>query len=172
MREISLGAIRKPIHCSESTSGSVSGRTPEALAEAEAYTGAKGTEAVGHLLNTYIHTAGEYVPVAGPFVASLIDKAESGDVGGAISQVAALAAAHQATTKGVPAINGKYWAAYSSATEDAWTKAKADAAKATIPKKTDYPTCDSRARHISRSETIVCWIMTYNRRSGSSYFAV
>ena len=103
----------------------------KALAEAEAYTGSKGTEAVGHLLNTYVHTAGEYVPIAGPFVASLIDKAESGDIGGAVSQVAALAVAHQVTKTAGDYVKEK--TGYAPLTEDAWNKQKAEAANATIP---------------------------------------
>jgi len=67
-----------------------------ALKEAEAHTGSKGVAAIGHLLNTYIHTAGEMIPVAGPFAAQLVQKAENGDIGGAVAQVAALAAAHPA----------------------------------------------------------------------------
>ena len=100
----------------------------KALAEAEAYTGTKGTEAIGHLLNTYVHTAGEYVPVAGPFVASLIDKAESGDIGGAATQVAALAAAHP-ITEAVKEATG-----YAPRTDNWWEKAKEDAKTATAPK--------------------------------------
>jgi hypothetical protein len=100
----------------------------KALAEAEAYTGTKGTEAIGHLLNTYIHTAGEYIPVAGPFVASLVDKAESGDIGGAATQVAALAAAHPIAE----AIKEK--AGYAPRTDNWWEKQKADAKAATVAK--------------------------------------
>jgi hypothetical protein len=62
----------------------------EALAEAQKFHDTHGAEAFGHLLNTYIHTAGELVPFVGPLVGSLTKKAESGDVGGALSQVAAL----------------------------------------------------------------------------------
>jgi hypothetical protein len=100
----------------------------KSLAEAEAYTGTKGTTAIGHLLNTYIHTAGEYIPVAGPFVASLVDKAESGDIGGAATQVAALAAAHPVAE----AIKEKV--GYAPKTDNWWEKQKADAKAATATK--------------------------------------
>jgi len=98
----------------------------KALAEAEAYTKSKGAEAIGHLLNTYVHTAGEYVPIAGPFVASLVDKAESGDVGGAVSQVAAMAAAHP--VKGaIDETLGR-----TPSTDATWNKLKLDALNSTV----------------------------------------
>jgi hypothetical protein len=68
----------------------------KALSEAQQYHDTHGATAFGHLLNTYVHTAGEAVPIVGPFAASLIDKAESGDVGGALAQTAALYAAPKA----------------------------------------------------------------------------
>lgn len=64
----------------------------EALKEAQQFHQTQGWEAFGHALNDYIHTAGEYVPMVGPFAAQLIKKAQGGDVGGALAQVAALKA--------------------------------------------------------------------------------
>jgi hypothetical protein len=98
----------------------------KALAEAEAYTKSTGVSAIGHLLNTYIHTAGEYIPVAGPFAASLVDKAEGGDIGGAVAQVAAMAAAHPVKTA-IDETLGR-----TPSTDATWDRLKVDATNATM----------------------------------------
>ena len=102
----------------------------KALAEAEAYTKSKGTAAIGHLLNTYVHTAGEYLPVAGPFVTSLIDKAEGGDVGGATAQVAALAAAHPVSEAAADTVNRTL--GRTPLTDTEWDRVKLDALNSTV----------------------------------------
>jgi hypothetical protein len=116
----------------------------KALAEAEAYTKSKGTAAIGHLLNTYIHTAGEYVPLAGPFVAQLVDKAEGGDVGGAVAQVAALAAAHPVTEAVTDKVNDTL--GRTPATDATWEKLKLDALNST--KKGPQPKTVAGARTV------------------------
>lgn len=56
------------------------------LEEAAAMRGTHGLESLGHGLTSMIHTAGEFVPVVGPMVGSLVDRARGGDVSGAVGE--------------------------------------------------------------------------------------
>lgn len=56
------------------------------LEEARAFHNTSGLPAIGHGINTFIHTAGEFVPLIGPIVGSLVDRAEAGDVSGAVGE--------------------------------------------------------------------------------------
>jgi hypothetical protein len=68
--------------------------------EMEEYFETNGAEATGHALAAIVHgTLGEYVPAVGPLAAQIMDKARSGDIGGALSQIAALYASAKAAPK-------------------------------------------------------------------------
>jgi hypothetical protein len=56
------------------------------LDEADAMHRTSGLESFGHGLTSMIHTAGEFVPVAGPLIGSLVDRGREGDVSGAVAK--------------------------------------------------------------------------------------
>jgi hypothetical protein len=56
------------------------------LEEADAMHRTSGWESLGHGLTSMVHTAGEFVPVAGPLIGSLVDRAREGDISGAVGE--------------------------------------------------------------------------------------
>lgn len=74
--------------------------------EAVRYINSTGWEAAGHLLGYGVHQVGEAVPMVGPFLASIVEQARKGDVGGALAKVAALKAAEK-TIESVSEANRK-----------------------------------------------------------------
>jgi hypothetical protein len=56
------------------------------LEEADAMHRTSGWESVGHGLTSMVHTAGEFAPVAGPLIGSLVDRARAGDISGAVGE--------------------------------------------------------------------------------------
>jgi hypothetical protein len=63
------------------------------ILEAQAMHDSHGIESIGHGLTSMIHTAGEFVPVVGPVVGSLVDRAREGDIAGAVGEGATYALA-------------------------------------------------------------------------------
>jgi hypothetical protein len=63
------------------------------LEEADAMHRSSGWESFGHGLTSMVHTAGEFVPVAGPLIGSLVDRAREGDGSGAVGEGATYALA-------------------------------------------------------------------------------
>lgn len=63
------------------------------IQEAATMHDSRGIESVGHGLTSMIHTAGEFVPVVGPIVGSLVDRAREGDIAGAVGEGATYALA-------------------------------------------------------------------------------
>lgn len=63
------------------------------LEEADAMHRTSGLESLGHGLTSMVHTAGEFVPVAGPLIGSLVDRGREGDISGAVGEGATYALA-------------------------------------------------------------------------------
>lgn len=70
------------------------------LEEAQAFHNTQGLDAAGHAITSMLHTAGEFIPGAGPVVGNLVDRARSGDIAGATTEGATYALAPK-VAKGV-----------------------------------------------------------------------
>ena len=66
--------------------------------EMEQYFQTHGAAAGGHAISAFLHgTLGEYVPAIGPLAMAITDKAQKGDIGGALAQIASLYAFEKST---------------------------------------------------------------------------
>ena len=76
--------------------------------EFQKYFETNGAEAAGHAISGFIHgTLGEYVPAVGPIASTIMQQAANGDIGGALSQIAALYGTEEAAGKIKEGIKGR-----------------------------------------------------------------
>ena len=96
--------------------------------EFQKYFETNGAEAAGHALAGFIHgTLGEYVPAVGPIASTIMQQAANGDIGGALSQIAALYGTEEAAGKIKEGIKGRVADLHAKLTPDTPEVAQAKA---------------------------------------------